>query len=106
MPSEKARSLDHFYELLATGQHPKIELDFDVAADDFLKSPPSLAILARGSPGLTNDLLLRSSRRKRKRPPAALLGATPAVAARQGFLNEPRSDARQNSAPVSSPSFF
>ncbi|MFW8068152.1 hypothetical protein ACOIER_27060, partial [Klebsiella pneumoniae] len=22
MPSEKARSLDHFYELLATGQHP------------------------------------------------------------------------------------
>ncbi|HID9330078.1 TPA: hypothetical protein ACXFAE_005498, partial [Klebsiella pneumoniae] len=26
MPSEKARSLDHFYELLATGQHPKIEL--------------------------------------------------------------------------------
>ncbi|MCD5881009.1 hypothetical protein L7H84_36795, partial [Klebsiella pneumoniae] len=24
MPSEKARSLDHFYELLATGQHPKI----------------------------------------------------------------------------------
>ncbi|MEH2763663.1 hypothetical protein QE243_11420, partial [Klebsiella pneumoniae] len=23
MPSEKARSLDHFYELLATGQHPK-----------------------------------------------------------------------------------
>nr|VGM51661.1 Uncharacterised protein [Klebsiella pneumoniae] len=32
MPSEKARSLDHFYELLATGQHPKIELDFDVAA--------------------------------------------------------------------------
>jgi len=37
MPSEKARSLDHFYELLATGQHPKIELDFDVAADDFFK---------------------------------------------------------------------
>ena len=35
MPSEKARSLDHFYELLATGQHPKIELDVDVAADDF-----------------------------------------------------------------------
>ncbi|VTO33760.1 Uncharacterised protein [Klebsiella quasipneumoniae] len=35
MPSEKARSLDHFYELLATGQHQKIELDFDVAADDF-----------------------------------------------------------------------
>ncbi|ONG08352.1 hypothetical protein BXT92_14390 [Klebsiella pneumoniae] len=28
MPSEKARSLDHFYELLATGQHPKIELDY------------------------------------------------------------------------------
>jgi hypothetical protein len=51
MPSEKARSLDHFYELLATGQHQKIELDFDVAADDFLKSPPSLATLARGSPG-------------------------------------------------------
>ncbi|HBR4944865.1 hypothetical protein GOY25_26850, partial [Klebsiella pneumoniae] len=24
-------------ELLATGQHPKIELDFDVAADDFFK---------------------------------------------------------------------
>lgn len=68
MPSEKARSLDHFYELLATGQHPKIELDFDVAADDFLKSPPSLAILARGSPGLTNDLLLRSSRRRHKHP--------------------------------------
>ena len=37
MPSEKARSLDHFYELLATGHHPKIELDFDVAADDFFK---------------------------------------------------------------------
>ncbi len=37
MPSEKARSLDHFYELLATGQHQKIELDFDVAADDFFK---------------------------------------------------------------------
>ncbi len=68
MPSEKARSLDHFYELLATGQHSKIELDFDVAADDFLKSPPSLAILARGSPGLTNDLLLRSSRRRHKHP--------------------------------------
>ncbi len=68
MPSEKARSLDHFYELLATGQRPKIELDFDVAADDFLKSPPSLAILARGSPGLTNDLLLRSSRRRHEHP--------------------------------------
>ncbi|EIY5134849.1 hypothetical protein ACXEIJ_000106 [Klebsiella quasipneumoniae] len=37
MSSEKARSLDHFYELLATGQHQKIELDFDVAADDFFK---------------------------------------------------------------------
>ena len=34
MPSEKARSLD---QLLATGQHQKIELDFDVAADDFFK---------------------------------------------------------------------
>ena len=37
MPSEKARNLDHFYELLATGRHQKIELDFDVAADDFFK---------------------------------------------------------------------
>lgn len=37
MPSEKARNLDHFYELLATGRHQNIELDFDVAADDFFK---------------------------------------------------------------------
>lgn len=51
MPSEKARSLDHFYELLATGQHPKIELDFDVAADDFLKSPPSWRYWREDHPG-------------------------------------------------------
>ena len=35
MPSEKARSLDHFYELLATGQHQKIELDFFKIATEF-----------------------------------------------------------------------
>ncbi|MCS6067409.1 hypothetical protein LNO81_10580 [Klebsiella variicola subsp. variicola] len=49
MPSEKARSLDHFYELLATGQHPKIELDFGVDADDFKIATEFGAILARRS---------------------------------------------------------
>ncbi|MCS6039031.1 hypothetical protein LNP20_11605 [Klebsiella pneumoniae subsp. pneumoniae] len=37
MPSEKPAALTISDELLATGQHPKIELDFDVAADDFFK---------------------------------------------------------------------
>lgn len=37
MPSGEVRSLDHFHELLTIGQHPKVELDFDVATDDSLK---------------------------------------------------------------------
>ena len=68
MPSEKARSLDHFYELLATGQHPKIELDFDVAADDFFKIATEFGDIGARITRVTNDLLLRSSHRRHKHP--------------------------------------
>lgn len=37
MPSEKTCGSSHFYELLAIGQYPGIELNFDVTVDGFFK---------------------------------------------------------------------